>query len=70
MQELGINPGYLLIQCLIPFLWITLSVYTLFRLRTRTLPEVARVIWAVLILIIPFLGALAFFIVQPGEKGT
>jgi uncharacterized membrane protein YhaH (DUF805 family) len=70
MQELGINPGYLLIQCLIPFLWITLSVFALLRLRTRTLPEVARAVWAALILIIPVLGALAFFIVQPGDKGA
>ena len=68
MQALGLNTGYLLIQCVLPLLWLLLSLYALLRLRERALPETARALWAVFVVVVPFLGALAFLIVRPGSK--
>ncbi|MCZ2114997.1 MAG: PLDc N-terminal domain-containing protein [Anaerolineae bacterium] len=45
-----------------------LSFFTLLRLRQRPLPATAGAIWAVFIVVVPFLGALAFLIVQPGRQ--
>ena len=67
MQALGLNTGYLLIQCVLPLLWLLLSLYALLRLRERALPETARALWAVFVVVVPFLGALAFLIVRPGN---
>jgi len=68
MDAFGLNTGYLLIQCGFPLLWLLFSAFALLQLRRRRdLPETARAIWAVLIVVVPFLGALAFLIVQPGR---
>lgn len=68
MTALGLNVNYLLIQCALPALWLLLSFFTLLRLRQRPLPATAGAIWAVFIVVVPFLGALAFLIVQPGRQ--
>lgn len=68
MQSLGINTGFLLIQCVLPALWLLFSLFALFRLRRQSLPETAVAIWAVFIVVVPFLGALAFLIVQPDRR--
>jgi hypothetical protein len=67
MEALGLNVGYLLVQCIVPLLWLLLSFFALFRLRDRALPETARAVWAVFVVVVPFLGALAFFVVRPGS---
>lgn len=67
MDAFGINTGYLLIQCALPALWLFFSLVALLRLRQQTLPATAMAIWAVFIVVVPFLGALAFLIVQPGH---
>ncbi len=67
MDAFGINTGYLLIQCALPAVWLLLSLLALIQLRQRSLPETAQAIWAVFIVVVPFLGALAFLIVQPGS---
>jgi hypothetical protein len=48
--------------------WPLLASLALVQLRRRELPETARVIWAVLILLLPIVGALAFWIVRPGNQ--
>jgi hypothetical protein len=58
----------LLIQCALPALWLLLSLFALLRLRQQSLPETALAIWAVFIVVVPFLGALAYLIVQPGKR--
>lgn len=69
MSITGLNVGYLLIQCALPALWLLFSFLTLLQLRQRRgLPETARAIWAVFIVVVPFLGALAFLVVQPGNR--
>jgi len=68
MNAFGINTGYLLVQCALPALWLFFSLAALLRLRQLTLPATATAIWAVFIVVVPFFGALAFLIVQPGNR--
>ncbi|MEA3377055.1 MAG: PLDc N-terminal domain-containing protein [Chloroflexota bacterium] len=46
--------------------WLAAIFAALIGLRGRQLDDVARVLWVILIVVVPLLGALAFFIVQPG----
>ncbi len=48
-------------------LWLGLSAAALFSLRKRSMNEVARVLWVALIVALPVLGAVSFWIVNPGE---
>ncbi len=65
----GYSWGIYLIQLLIFFLgWPVLSIIGLLGLRRRRLPATAQAIWAVLIVIIPIMGTVAFWLVNPGEK--
>jgi hypothetical protein len=69
MNPLGINFGFLILQC-INFLlllgWPVLSIVTILAIKKRQLADTAQAIW-VLISLVPFLGALAFFLIQPGQ---
>ena len=47
--------------------WVMLTIVALIRLRRCQLDETARVLWAIVIVLIPLMGALAFFIVRPGK---
>ena len=70
MQILGVNWGYLLVMLFNILLlggWLILSILALFQLRRRELPETARAVW-VLILLVPIVGALAFWITRPGKQ--
>lgn len=71
MDFVGINWGYLLVTIfnLILLLgWPLFAILTLLQLRRREMPEVARAIWVALIIIVPYLGALAYWLVKPEEK--
>jgi hypothetical protein len=67
MDILGINWGYLIIEFLIFGLYPALSLIALFALRRSPVTGITQVLWALLIIAIPILGALAFFIVKPTE---
>lgn len=56
-------------SCLIPLLWLGLSIAALFMLRKRRLGDTARALWAILIVLVPVLGAIAFWIVSPNDEG-
>jgi len=47
--------------------WVPLSIYALVQLRYANIPETPRVLWAALIIGVPYLGAIAFLIVRPDE---
>ncbi len=68
MEPLGINWGYLIIQLLIFGLYPILSLVALFALRRSRVTGMTQVLWALLIVAIPVLGALAFFIVKPTDN--
>ncbi len=55
-------------ELLILGLWPILSLAALFALRDRPLTGVAQAIWAFMIIAIPVLGPLAFFIVMPKDR--
>ena len=44
-----------------------LIIVSLLKLRTIALPAQTKALWAVIILVIPIIGALAFLIVKPGN---
>jgi uncharacterized membrane protein len=46
--------------------WLVLAILALVGLRRCQLDETARVLWVIVVLLVPFVGALAFFIVHPG----
>jgi hypothetical protein len=50
--------------------WIALAVLALVQLRRQKLNETARAIWAALVVVVPILGAIAFWIVRPGQELT
>jgi hypothetical protein len=61
----------MMIENLFPLVvWILLSVVALVLLRSRqtTLTQTATAVWAVLIVVVPILGAAAFLIVDPGRQ--
>ena len=58
----------------IMFAWMPLGIFyllftvpPLFLLRARPLDETTRAIWALAIISVPVLGAIAFVILQPGR---
>jgi len=51
----------------ITLLWLVLMGVALTILRRITLSDEAKALWAGLIVLIPFLGAVAFWIVAPGR---
>jgi hypothetical protein len=72
MDSLGINFGFLMLQCLnFLFLlgWPVLSIVTILTIKKRQLADTVQAVW-VLIGLVPFLGALAFFLIQPGQPAT
>ncbi|MEA4910411.1 MAG: hypothetical protein VB089_22510 [Anaerolineaceae bacterium] len=68
---MGVNYGYLLVHLInlgLILLWPVLSVLALFGLRRQALGEALRFLWAVFIVIVPLMGAIAFWIVKPGSR--
>ncbi len=47
--------------------WPILSVLAIFDLRRRNIAGSTQALWTLIILIIPFLGAIAFWLVQPNH---
>lgn len=73
MEGYGINVPFLLAQLVsIGILcgWPILSFAALFRLRGRPLSQTALALWALIVLAVPLLGALAFFILDPRPDGA
>jgi hypothetical protein len=48
--------------------YLVFVVPPLFFLRARVLDEVTRAIWALAIISVPIMGAVAFVIIQPGQR--
>jgi uncharacterized membrane protein YhaH (DUF805 family) len=72
MEQVGISWPLLaaqLVNIALVSLWIVLALMALRRLRGTQLPDLARAIWAALIVLVPLLGALAFLIARPQARG-
>ena len=50
--------------------WILLALWALWRLRKEEMSDTAQAIWTVVILLIPILGAVAFFIVRSHSRSN
>ncbi len=72
MQYVGLNWGYLIASTcgffVLPVLWIVLSLMALNALRQRSLEETPKAIWSLTIVLVPILGAIAFWMVRPGAQ--
>lgn len=68
MDSLGINLGFLEIQLLVCGVWPLLSLAALVGLRHSHQTGITKVLWTALILTVPVLGALAFFISNYGDS--
>jgi hypothetical protein len=43
------------------------ALIALWQLRHHQMPETARVVWAALIILVPLLGPIAFWLTRPGQ---
>ncbi len=48
--------------------WIVLIAASLMRLRRCRMDQTARALWTLIVVLIPVVGALAFFVVEPGSR--
>ena len=55
----------MMVNLLILIAWPVLSIVGLVSLRKRRLPPTATAIWALVIIVIPLLGTIGYWIVQP-----
>jgi hypothetical protein len=55
------------VNVLILAAWLLPVILALIRLRRCELDDVARVLWVVVVVLVPLVGALAFLIVRPGR---
>jgi hypothetical protein len=67
MNFFALSAALQIINALLVIAWIGLAITALVNLRSRKLPATPKAIWAFIILGIPILGAIAFFIVKPEE---
>jgi hypothetical protein len=58
----------MILELLIIIIYPLFSLVALFALRQSQLTGVLQFLWALLIVVVPFLGPLAFFIVNPSER--
>jgi hypothetical protein len=71
VESVEIDPTLLLSQLLnitLLIAWIVLAIWALWRLRKEEISDTAQVIWTVVILLIPILGAIAFLIVRSARR--
>ena len=69
MDTQDVNGGFLVGQLLYFIFvvgWPVLSLAALLALRRSRLVETTQLLWAFLIIVVPFLGAIAFLILRPG----
>ncbi len=48
--------------------WVVLAIAALVGLRRCRMDQTARALWALVVLLVPIVGALAFFVVEPGRR--
>jgi hypothetical protein len=68
LETISIEPTVVILQIIGLLFFIALPVWALFRLRSSQVSGLALVLWVIVIIVIPLLGPLAFFIVRPGHS--
>lgn len=75
MNPNGINIDFLLLQMITIVFWLfligwpLLSVIALFSLRNRQMKGLVLVLWVILVVLVPIMGAIALWIVNPRKQG-
>lgn len=67
MLDSNLYTAFQLVNIALLILWVVLSLLALFQLRGRNLSSGLKLGWTLIILILPVIGALSFFIVVPKE---
>ena len=64
------SPWHAMMLAWMPFgiLYLLFVIPPLFFLRARVLDDTTRAIWALAIISAPVIGAIAFVIIQPGQR--
>jgi len=68
MDVLGINWVYLVIQILVCGIYPCLAAWALLSLRRTQGTNTSKVLWVMLIIAVPILGALAFFVMEKSHR--
>ncbi len=71
MHNFGLGFGYLIgpiLSLLFMLAWLVLEIVAVVSLSKVKLSSTARAIWALVILVIPLMGAIAYFIVRPHDS--
>jgi hypothetical protein len=71
MFHYGFGFAHVLMQVFIFLLligWVVASIVALFALRNVKLSSIAKALWVLIILGIPVLGVIAYFIIRPTEE--
>jgi len=71
MFHYGFGFAHVLMQVFIFLLligWVVASIVALFALRNVKLSSIAKALWVLIILGIPILGVIAYFIIRPKEE--
>lgn len=69
MEVVGINYlllGFQLLNIALLIAWLVLAVLAFRQLGRRNLSENQRLLWVALMIFVPLLGVLAFFLTKPG----
>jgi hypothetical protein len=67
----GFGFGYVFVQMLFFLLvvaWVVASLVALFSLKKAKLSAIAKALWVMILLGIPVLGVVAYFIIKPSEE--
>lgn len=71
MFHYGFGYGYVLFQVLIFLMivaWVVASLVAVVGLRKVKLSTIAKALWVMILLGIPVLGVVAYFIIKPSEE--
>ena len=72
MTAVGINIGYLALQlCFIAIPLATIAILIAAVMRLRDMPDMdgtQKLLWVLIIVVAPIIGAVAFFVLNPKEK--
>ncbi|HSM25308.1 MAG TPA: PLDc N-terminal domain-containing protein [Anaerolineaceae bacterium] len=71
MYHYGFGFAHVLMQVFIFLLligWVVASIVALFALRQAKLSSISKALWVLIILGIPVLGVIAYFIIRPTEE--
>ena len=65
MEVMSISASELLVEALIMILFFGLPIISLIALEKRKLSSLPLAIWAVLIVVVPLMGSIAYWIIRP-----